>query len=263
MYPLTPVDAVVLTRNHQGVINAVEKFEGRKYDYEPMNDIEAGYVYKLTPTAIETDPPAGVAVGAPRHVHQAGLAARRPQVADPRQRGLHATLPPQMRSNQAGGLVGDHRRHHPRSVRRRQQHARGPRAVLRRPRHAVANCRTCSTPPIATTRRSTRSIRAGWRSASSTSPKHLDAAPASRTSTRRIDTLRVLAENTDGRAIVNRNDLAAGMKQIIRDSSAYYLVGYNSTQAPQGRQVPRDQGAGEAAGRAGARPRGLLGLHRR
>ena len=25
---------------------------------------------------------------------------------------------------------------------------------------------------------------------------------------------------------------AAGMKQIIRDSSAYYLVGYNSTQAP-------------------------------
>ena len=47
-----------------------------------------------------------------------------------------------------------------------------------------------------------------------------------------IDTLRELADNTDGRAIVNRNDLAAGMKQIIRDSSAYYLVGYNSTQAP-------------------------------
>ena len=47
-----------------------------------------------------------------------------------------------------------------------------------------------------------------------------------------IDTLRELAENTDGRAIVNRNDLAAGMKQIIKDSSAYYLVGYNSTLAP-------------------------------
>ena len=48
-----------------------------------------------------------------------------------------------------------------------------------------------------------------------------------------MDTLRMLAENTDGRAIVNRNDLAAGMKQIVRDSSAYYLLGYNSTQAPQ------------------------------
>jgi hypothetical protein len=47
-----------------------------------------------------------------------------------------------------------------------------------------------------------------------------------------IDTLRVLADNTDGRAIVNRNDLAAGMKQIIRDASGYYLLGYTSTSAP-------------------------------
>ncbi len=48
-----------------------------------------------------------------------------------------------------------------------------------------------------------------------------------------MDTLRTLAENTDGRAIVNRNDLGKGMQQIIRDASAYYLLGYNSTQAPQ------------------------------
>ena len=47
-----------------------------------------------------------------------------------------------------------------------------------------------------------------------------------------LDTLRTLAGNTDGRAIINRNDLAVGMKQIIRDSSGYYLLGYNSTQAP-------------------------------
>jgi VWFA-related protein len=47
-----------------------------------------------------------------------------------------------------------------------------------------------------------------------------------------IDSLRVLSDNTDGRAIVNRNDLAVGMKQIIRDASGYYLLGYNSTQAP-------------------------------
>jgi len=47
-----------------------------------------------------------------------------------------------------------------------------------------------------------------------------------------VDTLRTLAENTDGRAIVNRNDLASGMKQIIKDASGYYLIGYSSTQAP-------------------------------
>jgi hypothetical protein len=46
------------------------------------------------------------------------------------------------------------------------------------------------------------------------------------------DTLRVLSDETDGRAIVNRNDLAAGMAQIVRDSSAYYLIGYTSQAAP-------------------------------
>ncbi len=44
--------------------------------------------------------------------------------------------------------------------------------------------------------------------------------------------MRALADNTDGRAIINRNDLATGMKQIIRDASGYYLLGYNSTLAP-------------------------------
>jgi hypothetical protein len=47
-----------------------------------------------------------------------------------------------------------------------------------------------------------------------------------------MDTLRTLAVETDGRAIINRNDLVGGMKQIVSDVSAYYLIGYNSTQAP-------------------------------
>src|SRR4029450_11745389 len=50
-----------------------------------------------------------------------------------------------------------------------------------------------------------------------------------------MDTLRVLADNTDGRAIVNRNDLATGMKQIMRDASGYYLLGYTSTSATDGK----------------------------
>jgi hypothetical protein len=45
------------------------------------------------------------------------------------------------------------------------------------------------------------------------------------------DTLRTIADETDGRAIVNRNDLEAGLRQVVRDTSAYYLLGYNSTQA--------------------------------
>jgi VWFA-related protein len=43
------------------------------------------------------------------------------------------------------------------------------------------------------------------------------------------DTLRELADETDGRAIVNRNSLTEGLAQILRDSSLYYLLGYSST----------------------------------
>jgi VWFA-related protein len=54
----------------------------------------------------------------------------------------------------------------------------------------------------------------------------------SRALQRTQDTLRMLAEETDGRAIVNRNSLAEGLAQIVRDSSYYYLIGYTSSEAP-------------------------------
>jgi hypothetical protein len=49
------------------------------------------------------------------------------------------------------------------------------------------------------------------------------------TGTRQIEVLRTLADNTDGRVVVNTNDLGAGFRQIADDLSAYYLLGYAST----------------------------------
>jgi hypothetical protein len=46
------------------------------------------------------------------------------------------------------------------------------------------------------------------------------------------NTLRSIAEETDGRAIVGRNDLAKGLQLAMQDSTAYYLIGYTSAQAP-------------------------------
>jgi VWFA-related protein len=51
----------------------------------------------------------------------------------------------------------------------------------------------------------------------------------------RETTLRTLAEATDGLAIVNSNDLAAGLKRVVDDLSSYYLVGYYSTGKLDGR----------------------------
>ncbi len=56
-------------------------------------------------------------------------------------------------------------------------------------------------------------------------PIHIDHALLKR----RIENLRTLAENTDGMAVVNNNDLDAGLKRISDDLTSYYLLGYYST----------------------------------
>jgi hypothetical protein len=49
------------------------------------------------------------------------------------------------------------------------------------------------------------------------------------------NTLRTLSQETDGRAIVNRNSLDEGLAQVIRDSSYYYLLGYTSPAPADGK----------------------------
>lgn len=45
----------------------------------------------------------------------------------------------------------------------------------------------------------------------------------------RVDSLRTLAENTDGLPVVNTNDLAGGIGRLVSDLTSYYLIGYYST----------------------------------
>ncbi|MBZ5559711.1 MAG: VWA domain-containing protein [Acidobacteriia bacterium] len=54
----------------------------------------------------------------------------------------------------------------------------------------------------------------------------------------RLNSLRTLAEATDGLAIVDSNDLARGFKRIVDDLSSYYLMGYYSTGRLDGRFHP-------------------------
>ncbi len=80
-------------------------------------------------------------------------------------------------------------------------------------------------------RRSIRSTRAAWRRSTRISvrsgrrPSTVDRANL----TRRIETLRTLAENTDGIATVDTNDLDKGLRRISDDLSSYYLLGYYTT----------------------------------
>ena len=48
-----------------------------------------------------------------------------------------------------------------------------------------------------------------------------------------IDSLRTLADQTDGRAIIGRNDPVPELKKMVQELSAYYLLGYTSSVAPR------------------------------
>ena len=100
MYPLTPVFDVSFTRDHASIIGAINQFEGRKYDYRPMNQLEENYVRYPTETVerIRND----VVMGALR-----GLSVRLGSLREGRKsvifvsEGFTAILPPQMRRQDA------------------------------------------------------------------------------------------------------------------------------------------------------------------
>lgn len=60
-------------------------------------------------------------------------------------------------------------------------------------------------------------------------PGGLDAITPARILNNRLDALRTLADNTDGVAIVNTNDLRTPLRKLADDLGAYYLLGYYST----------------------------------
>jgi VWFA-related protein len=65
--------------------------------------------------------------------------------------------------------------------------------------------------------------------------KPVDLAEDSRRLTTRINSLRTMAEVTDGIAVVQTGDLSAGMRRIVEDLSSYYLLGYYSTRDLDGK----------------------------
>ncbi|MGH9203693.1 MAG: VWA domain-containing protein, partial [Vicinamibacterales bacterium] len=232
MYPLTPIDAVVLTRNHQGVINTIEKFVGRKFDYEPKNDLERQYVYRF-PTEVVEVIRRQVSLSALRAIsHKLGSLREGRKSVILVSEGYTSLLPPQMRNAIAGmpGLVDNPARRDPFAgdnnpmEDRARFMAETDVAQEMRDVFDAANRNNTSIYAV-----DPRGLSAGEFDIS----ENISMTTSQTALNSTMDTLRTLAENTDGRAIVNRNDLAAGMKQIIRDSSAYYLLGYNSTQAPQ------------------------------
>jgi VWFA-related protein len=229
MYPLMPVTLLSLTRNHEAIIREIEKFDGRKFDYRPKNQFEEQY----------SQYPAEVVERVRNQVSLSaleGLAVKLGSLREGRKaivlvsEGYSNYLPPQLRDPVAEMQgMGN-------AARRRPGLGDGSYAEQRKQFFDDLDVLNEIKEVFSAANRSNTAIYA-------LDPRGLAVfefdinegvgGQIDRSSLQTTqDSLRVLADETDGRAIVNRNDLEGGLKQVVRDSSAYYLLGYNSTQAP-------------------------------
>lgn len=230
MYPLTPLDAVVLTRNHESVARTIDQFEGRKFNYEPRNSVEHQYAHQ--PTEVVERLRRQVSLSALR-----GLSIKLGALREGRKavvllsEGYTALLPPQMRDMSAAMPgFGNRSRNNPLAGENNPNEERARNLAefdMQRELQDVfdaANRANTSIYAVDPRGLSTGEFDIADNIGIRQSQEALRSTMAS---------IQMLAENTDGRAIVNSNDLARGLQQIVRDSSAYYLLGYNSTPAPQ------------------------------
>jgi VWFA-related protein len=227
MYPLTPLDAVRFSRNHDAIRRGIQQFRGRKFDYQARNALEERYVCRVSTEqaeSIRND----VSLGAIKAmiIRMGGLKEGRKALVVVSE-GYSAMLPPQMRNPCACcGGAGNPNSQNPLA---------GTNSPLEDRAAFVAGANMsmdlrdvtdlANKNNVALYMVDPRGLATAEFDISENIGGQIDRTYLNST----METLRTLAYDTDGRAIVNRNDLTMAMKQIVLDTSAYYLLGYNST----------------------------------
>jgi VWFA-related protein len=226
MYPLESLSSVRMTRNHDAVMKAIQQFVGRKYDYTPKNQYEEQYANYPAETVERIRNQVSMTAIRGLITHMGSLKEGRKALILVSE-GFTNMLPPQMRSpNAQMPGVGNPQAGNPQAGVNDINEDRMKWTTdldLMTDLQEIYN--TANRNNVAIYAVDPRGLPVFEFDINEGIGLHTDTQYLNAT----MDTLRTLAENTDGRAIVNRNDLAAGMKQIIRDTSAYYLLGYNSS----------------------------------
>jgi VWFA-related protein len=231
MYPLTPVADIHFSRNRDAAIGAINGFEGRKFNYQPRNAFEEQYAYYPAQTVERVRNQVTMGALKAAAIRLGGMREGRKSVIFVSE-GFTASLPPQLNDPVAampgvGNPVS--RRPLPQNtgtdIAQQRNDFMNQTDMLSDLRDVFNIANRQNTSIYAVDPRGLAAVEYGINEGvgQTQDRDHLNSS---------LDTLRTLASNTDGRAIINRNDLATGMKQIIRDSSGYYLLGYTSTQAP-------------------------------
>jgi VWFA-related protein len=243
MYPLESTGSVRMTRNHSAVSRGLQQFLGRKYEYEPKNQFEEQYAHYPTETVERVRNQVSLSALKALIIHMGSLKEGRKSLILVSEGYLIATDAQRRRCSSRGSSPPPAIRSPARTTSARIVRP-GPRAST-----WTTTCADRHRQPQQRRDLRRRSARAaGFNSTSTRIAFQTD-----RSTDVDDGHAAAAAENTDGRAIVNRNDIATGMKQITRDSSAYCLIGYNSAQAPADSRFHEIKVKVKASRRAGAR----------
>ncbi|MPZ16534.1 MAG: VWA domain-containing protein [Luteitalea sp.] len=232
MTPLTSLSEVKFTRNRRLVASAMRSFLGRKGDYFPRNEFEERYANYPVEVVERIRNQVSLSALEGLMVKLGGMREGRKTVVLVSE-GYSNYVPPQMNDPVASmpGFGNTNRRNPTLGGDMNEDRARffanSDLHVYVREAFASANRNNTSIYAL-----DPRGLAAFEYDVSQPSvPLTTDAGSLRET----MDTLRVLADETDGRAIVNQNDLMSGLNQMLRDSSAYYLLGYTTTKATDGK----------------------------
>jgi VWFA-related protein len=219
MYPLTAVSALTFSRNHEQTAATVGRFLGRKYNYSPTNAYESN-IAEYPPEAQEQFR-LEITLTAMRSLaaYLGTLREGKKQVLYVSE-GLSGTLPPGIRTR---GAPFDPTRAAPNDTQRFFNQME----VLSRMELVFSVAARTNTSIYTLDPRGLAPF---------DSPVNNDFTTLAEDRVNlneQQESLRILASNTDGKAIVNRNDPIPDMQQMMADMSAYYLLGYTSTEAPR------------------------------
>jgi VWFA-related protein len=223
MYPAMPVSTVLLTRNQEALLSAIQHFEGRKYDYQVRYPFEEQFVSYPAATVEQIRNQISLSALESLVTHLGSLREGRKAVILVSE-GFTNVLPAQL-NDPISSMPG---------IGNPARNAQGLESVDDRTAFfASLDIQQMLRPVYDAANRNNTAIYAVDPRGLATEEFNLSEGVGQRTDRQvlqaTMDTLRTLAGETDGRAIINGNDLEAGLKQVVRDSSAYYLLGYNST----------------------------------
>jgi VWFA-related protein len=221
--PLSIMGGLTFSRNHQATASIVRDFVGRKFDYTPMNALESRY-QQMGPEAQERFRNDMVVSGLRNVCDQLGGMRDGRKTVLYVSEGMSGSVPSGVKTR--GGFYG------PQTVQRANDQRQASQdffetASLITQMQQVFTAATRNNVAVYTLDpRGLANFEYGIE-------EDVTSADDRRILQESTDLLRVVADETDGRAIVNRNNPLAALQQMVRDGSTYYLLGYVSTLAPR------------------------------